>query len=251
MRRRYRLAAIAAVLGAAVVAARVGNSNGGPVHYVSVTCGIERWGPRRCRIGSTPGREADDDRVPRRARPAPVLAASYAGSRVSRAAYLPALTAAVTLVSTWRRRRRPPPRARLERQGPMIAESPDAGGVCREQRRSIASVSDGAGSARSRVVRESERDRAWRSSTSSTGRQGSRRTRSSPPPCPRASGVSLTLSSPPTTTGRLLRLPTTTAPPPTTTAPPPANCAASYPDVCIPPPPPDLNCADIPYRRFR
>jgi hypothetical protein len=30
-----------------------------------------------------------------------------------------------------------------------------------------------------------------------------------------------------------------------------ANCHYSYPDVCIPPPPPDLNCSDIPYRRFR
>ena len=29
------------------------------------------------------------------------------------------------------------------------------------------------------------------------------------------------------------------------------RCDASYPDVCIPPPPPDLDCADIPYRRFR
>lgn len=27
-------------------------------------------------------------------------------------------------------------------------------------------------------------------------------------------------------------------------------CAAEYPTVCIPPPPPDLNCSDIPYRRF-
>lgn len=25
----------------------------------------------------------------------------------------------------------------------------------------------------------------------------------------------------------------------------------SYPTVCIPPPPPDLDCSDIPYRRFR
>ena len=32
-----------------------------------------------------------------------------------------------------------------------------------------------------------------------------------------------------------------------TTAP---NCAPEYPTVCIPPPPPDLDCADIPYRRF-
>ena len=29
------------------------------------------------------------------------------------------------------------------------------------------------------------------------------------------------------------------------------NCAPSYPNVCIPPPPPDLNCGDIPFRRFR
>jgi len=31
----------------------------------------------------------------------------------------------------------------------------------------------------------------------------------------------------------------------------PARCHPSYPDVCIPPPPPDLDCRDIPYRRFR
>lgn len=30
-----------------------------------------------------------------------------------------------------------------------------------------------------------------------------------------------------------------------------ARCDPSYPTVCIPPPPPDLDCADIPYRRFR
>jgi micrococcal nuclease len=36
------------------------------------------------------------------------------------------------------------------------------------------------------------------------------------------------------------------------TAPPTsrANCDTSYPTVCIPPAPPDLNCSDIPYRRF-
>ncbi|WP_222829538.1 thermonuclease family protein [Archaeoglobus profundus] len=28
-------------------------------------------------------------------------------------------------------------------------------------------------------------------------------------------------------------------------------CDPSYPDVCIPPPPPDLDCDDIPYRKFR
>jgi hypothetical protein len=30
-----------------------------------------------------------------------------------------------------------------------------------------------------------------------------------------------------------------------------SNCSPSYPTVCIPPPPPDLNCEDIPYRRFK
>jgi hypothetical protein len=35
-----------------------------------------------------------------------------------------------------------------------------------------------------------------------------------------------------------------------TTLPPPNNCHPSYPTVCIPPPPPDLDCPDIPFRRF-
>ena len=30
-----------------------------------------------------------------------------------------------------------------------------------------------------------------------------------------------------------------------------AHCDPSYPDVCIPPSPPDLDCGDIPHRRFR
>jgi hypothetical protein len=29
-----------------------------------------------------------------------------------------------------------------------------------------------------------------------------------------------------------------------------SNCDPSYPDVCIPSPPPDLNCGDIPQKRF-
>ena len=44
--------------------------------------------------------------------------------------------------------------------------------------------------------------------------------------------------------------PTATPPP---IAPPPSDrtgCDPSYPTVCIPPPPPDLDCPDIPYRRF-
>lgn len=48
----------------------------------------------------------------------------------------------------------------------------------------------------------------------------------------------------------------TTAPPapePPAPAPPAAggSCDPSYPDVCIAPYPPDLNCPDIPHRRFR
>ena len=33
--------------------------------------------------------------------------------------------------------------------------------------------------------------------------------------------------------------------------PPSGNCDPSYPTVCIPPAPPDLDCGDIPYRRFQ
>jgi micrococcal nuclease len=36
----------------------------------------------------------------------------------------------------------------------------------------------------------------------------------------------------------------------TPTPPSPGNCHPSYPTVCIPPPPPDLDCGEIPYRRF-
>jgi len=38
----------------------------------------------------------------------------------------------------------------------------------------------------------------------------------------------------------------TPAPSPTS-----SDCDPSYPTVCIPPPPPDLDCPDIPYRRFQ
>lgn len=48
------------------------------------------------------------------------------------------------------------------------------------------------------------------------------------------------------------------APPTVTAATPPAPavgpagaCDPSYPTVCIPPPPPDLDCGDIPHRRFQ
>jgi endonuclease YncB( thermonuclease family) len=41
-----------------------------------------------------------------------------------------------------------------------------------------------------------------------------------------------------------------TLPPSPTTAPPSGNCSPAYPTVCIPPPPPDLDCRQIPFRRF-
>jgi micrococcal nuclease len=41
------------------------------------------------------------------------------------------------------------------------------------------------------------------------------------------------------------------APAPAPTRAPSPNCDPSYPGVCIPPPPPDLDCGDVPYRRFR
>lgn len=70
-------------------------------------------------------------------------------------------------------------------------------------------------------------------------------------------GVPATTTKVPTAT-----VPPTTAPPRSTTTtqayvppppPPPAagGCHAAYPDVCIPPAPPDLNCGDIPHKRFR
>ena len=48
------------------------------------------------------------------------------------------------------------------------------------------------------------------------------------------------------------RTPTTVPPTPTRTPTqaPQANCDPSYPTVCIPPPPPDLDCGDIPHKRF-
>jgi hypothetical protein len=44
---------------------------------------------------------------------------------------------------------------------------------------------------------------------------------------------------------------TTTEPAPPAPAEPVAACDPSYPTVCIPSPPPDLDCKDIPYRRFK
>ena len=67
------------------------------------------------------------------------------------------------------------------------------------------------------------------------------------------SACSSTSTSTATTTTVTTALPVLPPPPPTTTnpLPPAANCTPSYPDVCIPPPPPDLDCGQIPYKRFR
>jgi len=69
--------------------------------------------------------------------------------------------------------------------------------------------------------------------------------------------VPLVPTPPPTTTVTPTQPPTvpttppvtTAAPPPTTTA-PSGGCHPSYPTVCIAPPPPDLDCGQIPHRRF-
>jgi micrococcal nuclease len=48
-----------------------------------------------------------------------------------------------------------------------------------------------------------------------------------------------------------LPTPAPTPPAPTPTEAPRINCDLAYPDVCIPPPPPDLDCGDIPFKRFK
>ncbi len=61
-----------------------------------------------------------------------------------------------------------------------------------------------------------------------------------PPPAP-----------PPVTPVAPTATPAARPPTATPTPMPKAACDPSYPDVCIAPPPPDLDCGDIPYRRFR
>jgi endonuclease YncB( thermonuclease family) len=67
------------------------------------------------------------------------------------------------------------------------------------------------------------------------------------PPCqPTATAIPPTMTpQPPTTVPR--PAPTQPYPPPA----PPGNCSPAYPTVCIPPPPPDLDCRQIPFRRFQ
>jgi hypothetical protein len=50
-----------------------------------------------------------------------------------------------------------------------------------------------------------------------------------------------------TPTPRRAAVPTRTPTPEATRV---GACDPSYPTVCIPPPPPDLDCQDVPYRRF-
>ncbi len=54
----------------------------------------------------------------------------------------------------------------------------------------------------------------------------------------------------PATTTTSAPIATTTTPPSTATT-SAGNCHSSYPTVCIPPAPPDLNCGDIPHKRFQ
>jgi micrococcal nuclease len=51
----------------------------------------------------------------------------------------------------------------------------------------------------------------------------------------------------PTAAASATNAPIPPPPPPTQSR---SGCSPSYPTVCIPPPPPDLDCKDIPYRRF-
>lgn len=84
------------------------------------------------------------------------------------------------------------------------------------------------------------------------------------PPTPRPTSTPLPTATPrPANTATPLPPPTFTPAPPTSTQVPlptvppkapdpvPTNCDPSYPTVCIPPPPPDLDCKDIPHRRFQ
>lgn len=53
----------------------------------------------------------------------------------------------------------------------------------------------------------------------------------------------------PVTTTAAVPITTTTKPSTATTS--AGNCDPSYPTVCIPPAPPDLNCGDVPHKRFQ
>lgn len=70
-----------------------------------------------------------------------------------------------------------------------------------------------------------------------------------PTTSPTASPVRTVSPTPAPTTRTAAPTPAPTAAPATTN--PRANCDAAYPTVCIPPAPPDLDCGDIPYRRFQ
>ncbi len=65
-----------------------------------------------------------------------------------------------------------------------------------------------------------------------------------------------TTEAPPETAPPATSPPATAAPQPAPTTPAPVaavaavGCDPSYPGVCIPPGPPDLDCADVSYRRF-
>ena len=76
------------------------------------------------------------------------------------------------------------------------------------------------------------------------------RTTTTSPSISTTSSTTTTTTVPPTTVPRTAatRPPATTAAP--EEAPSPGNCSPAYPSVCIAPPPPDLDCPEIPYKRF-
>jgi micrococcal nuclease len=72
--------------------------------------------------------------------------------------------------------------------------------------------------------------------------------------CPATAGSDSAASDPappvaPTPTSSTTVPSTPTSTPPASTA--GGGCDPAYPDVCIPPAPPDLDCADVPFRRLR
>jgi hypothetical protein len=69
------------------------------------------------------------------------------------------------------------------------------------------------------------------------------------PTAPPTSAKPRVTTKPPATTRPAPRR--TTPKPSRTTTKPARDCDPSYPTVCIPPAPPDLDCGDIPYRKFK
>jgi micrococcal nuclease len=84
-------------------------------------------------------------------------------------------------------------------------------------------------------------------------RRGGHRSCAGPAPPPTTATTVTTATTTTTATVAPVATPLPAPPPsgPAPQPPPAGNCALSYPDVCIPPPPPDLDCGQIPHKRFR